>query len=77
MDVASADSFFTQLDKLRLVYEECVKIYKETIPSTERSLNELALELEQKSQALDDVGLFAFAVFRFTLESLQSNFLVF
>ncbi|CAM8905564.1 unnamed protein product [Rhodiola kirilowii] len=55
VDVASADSFFQQLDKLRLVYEECVKIHKETIPSTERSLNELAMELEQKSQTLDDV----------------------
>lgn len=55
VDVASADSFFQQLDKLRLVYEECIKIYRETIPSAERSLNELAMELEQKSQTLDDV----------------------
>uniref|UniRef100_A0A7N1A2Q4 DNA repair protein RAD50 n=1 Tax=Kalanchoe fedtschenkoi TaxID=63787 RepID=A0A7N1A2Q4_KALFE len=55
VDVASADSFFQQLDKLRIVYEEFVKIYSETIPSTEKTLNELAMELELKSQILDDV----------------------
>lgn len=47
--------FFQQLDKLRMVYEEYTKIGKETIPLAEKNLSELTEELEQKSQALDDV----------------------
>lgn len=50
-----ADSFFQQLDKLRMMYEEYNKIGKETIPNEERSLNELTKELDEKTQALDDV----------------------
>ncbi|XAR48806.1 hypothetical protein NMG60_11031756 [Bertholletia excelsa] len=55
VESSNADSCFQQLDKLRVVYEEYAKICKETIPLTEKSLNELNEELEQKSQALDDV----------------------
>ncbi|KAI4378799.1 hypothetical protein MLD38_016230 [Melastoma candidum] len=50
-----ADSFFQQLDKLRMMYEEYNKIRMETIPNEERSLNELNKELDEKTQALDDV----------------------
>ncbi|KAM7261440.1 hypothetical protein ACFE04_008807 [Oxalis oulophora] len=55
VDSSNADSHFQQLDKLRMVYEEFVKIGKETIPLAEKNLQELNEELEQKSQALDDV----------------------
>ncbi|PQQ05555.1 DNA repair protein RAD50 [Prunus yedoensis var. nudiflora] len=51
----SADSFFQQLDKLRMVYEEYVNIGMETIPNAEKELRDLTEEMEQKSQALDDV----------------------
>lgn len=52
---ASADSIFQQLDKLRVVYEEYVKIAKEAIPQAEKDLTELTEELDQKTQALDDI----------------------
>ncbi|KAI3424599.1 Zinc-hook domain-containing protein [Psidium guajava] len=55
MESSNADSYFQQLDKLRLVYEEYTIIKKETIPHTKRSLDEFTKELDQKSQALDDV----------------------
>ncbi|XP_050239038.1 DNA repair protein RAD50 isoform X1 [Quercus robur] len=55
VDSSSADSHFQQLDKLRMVYEEYVKIGMETIPNAEKDLHELTQELDQKSQALDDV----------------------
>lgn len=55
VESSSAESLFLQLDKLRMVYEEYVKIGKETIPLAEKNLNELTEELDQKSQALDDV----------------------
>lgn len=55
---ANADSQFQQLDKLRIIYEEFVKLGKETIPLAEKNLNELTEELDQKSQALDDVSIF-------------------
>ncbi|XP_021888958.1 DNA repair protein RAD50 isoform X2 [Carica papaya] len=51
----NADSFFQQLDKLRMVYEEYIKLGKETIPLSEKNLQELNEELDCKSQALDDV----------------------
>lgn len=54
----SADSFFQQLDKLRMVYEEYVNIGKETIPNAEKELRDLSEEMEQKSQALNDVIIF-------------------
>ncbi|KAF8028011.1 hypothetical protein BT93_E0810 [Corymbia citriodora subsp. variegata] len=55
MESSNADSYFQQLDKLRVVYEEYTKIKKETILHTEKSLVEFTKELDQKSQALDDV----------------------
>ena len=41
VDPSSADSHFQQLDKLHMVYEEYVKIGKETIPNAEKDLHEL------------------------------------
>ncbi|OVA03774.1 DNA repair protein Rad50 [Macleaya cordata] len=52
---SNADSLFQQLDKLRMVYEEYLKLGKETIPQAERNLKELIEDLDQKTQALDDV----------------------
>ena len=75
VDSSSADSHFQQLDKLRMVYEEYVKIGKETIPNAEKDLHELTQELDQKSQALDDViinsGTFCFY---FSLQLSIANF---
>lgn len=55
VESSNAESFFQQLDKLRIVYEDYVKMGKETIPNAERDLRELTEELVQKSNALDDV----------------------
>lgn len=63
-ECSKADSLFQQLDKLRLVYEEYIKISKETIPHAERNLRDLAEDLDQKSQSFDDVSI-CFAMFVF------------
>ncbi|PON95475.1 DNA repair protein Rad50 [Trema orientale] len=55
VESSNADSYFQQLDKLRMVYEEYIKMGKETIPNAEKEVHELNEELDQKSQALDDV----------------------
>ncbi|CAN7115358.1 unnamed protein product [Brassica rapa subsp. narinosa] len=52
---SNADSIFQQLDKLRSVFEEYTKLTDEIIPLAEKSLQEFTEELEQKSEALDDV----------------------
>lgn len=51
------DSSFQQLEKLRIVYEEYTKLWKETIPLAEKNLNKLSAEMDIKSQSLDDVTL--------------------
>ena len=55
VESSEAESNFQQLEKLHLMYEEYNKICKETIPLAERNLIELKAELEQETQALDDV----------------------
>ncbi|XVF37925.1 hypothetical protein REPUB_Repub20aG0053500 [Reevesia pubescens] len=55
VESSNSESHFQQLDKLRMVYEEYVKIGKETIPLAEKTLHELTEELDQKSQAHYDV----------------------
>lgn len=55
VESSDTESHFQQLDKLRMVYEEYVKIGKETIPLAEKTLHELTEELDQKSQAHYDV----------------------
>ncbi|KAJ4907280.1 DNA repair protein RAD50 [Raphanus sativus] len=52
---SNADSIFQQLDNLRSVFEEYTKLTDEIIPLAEKSLQEFTEELEQKSEALDDV----------------------
>ncbi|GMJ01782.1 hypothetical protein like AT2G31970 [Hibiscus trionum] len=55
VESSNADSYFQQLDKLRMVYEEYNKTVKDTIPVAEKTLHELTEELDQKSQAHYDV----------------------
>ncbi|WVZ05499.1 hypothetical protein V8G54_018845 [Vigna mungo] len=55
VESSNAESHFQQLDKLRMVYEEYVRLGKETIPNTEKELQQLKDEMYEKSQALDDV----------------------
>ncbi|KAL8088816.1 hypothetical protein AgCh_038557 [Apium graveolens] len=55
VECSNVDSCFQQLEKLRIVYEEYTKIWKDTIPLTEKNLNELSAEMDMKSQSLDDV----------------------
>ncbi|PIA35916.1 hypothetical protein AQUCO_03400067v1 [Aquilegia coerulea] len=55
VESSNADSNFQQLDRLRMAYEEYLKLGRETIPQTEKKLDELTEDLDQKSQALDDV----------------------
>jgi len=55
VESSNTESHYQQLDKLRMVYEEYVKLSKETIPNAEKELQQLKEELDDKSQALDDV----------------------
>ncbi|XP_022146955.1 DNA repair protein RAD50 [Momordica charantia] len=55
VESSSADSHFQQLDKLRMVFEEHIKLSNETIPNAEKVLHQLNEELDEKSQAFDDV----------------------
>ncbi|XP_073116824.1 DNA repair protein RAD50 isoform X2 [Elaeis guineensis] len=60
IESSNADAHFQQLDKLRMIYEEYIKLGKETIPLAEKSLEELMEDLKQKTQAFDDlVGVLA------------------
>ncbi|XP_057755081.1 DNA repair protein RAD50 [Arachis stenosperma] len=52
---AIADSNYQQLDNLRVVYEEYVKLNEETIPDAESKLQQINEELDCKSQELDDM----------------------
>ncbi|XP_042426943.1 DNA repair protein RAD50-like [Zingiber officinale] len=60
VESSNADTNFQQLDKLRMIYEEYVKLKKETTPLAEKNLEELMEDVTQKSQAFDDlVGVLA------------------
>ncbi|XP_074570260.1 DNA repair protein RAD50 [Curcuma longa] len=60
IESSNADTNFQQLDKLRMIYEEYVKLKKETTPLAEKNLEELMEDVTQKSQAFDDlVGVLA------------------
>lgn len=54
VDSSEADTQFQQLDKLRMVYEEYIKLGKE-IPLAEKNLKDLRDDLDQKSQAYEDL----------------------
>lgn len=64
VESSTADSHFQQLDKL-MVFEEYVKLSNETIPNAEKELHQLNEELDEKSQALDDVITFICCLFFF------------
>ena len=49
MHSSGADASFQQLDKLRSVYDEYVKLGKELIPATDKLLEELTEDRERKS----------------------------
>ncbi|KAF3323696.1 DNA repair protein RAD50 isoform X1 [Carex littledalei] len=60
VECSNADTQFQQLDKLRMIYEEYVKLGKESIPLAKRNIDELTEDLNQKSQEFDDlVGVLA------------------
>ena len=71
MESSSADSDYQQLEKLRIWYEEYVKLSKETIPNAEKELQQVKEELDHKSQALDDV-IIIFS-FKYFLELILSR----
>ena len=50
-----AEAKVQQLEKLRPLYEDYVKLVLKTVPATEKITMELEQELESKSQALNDV----------------------
>ncbi|KFK31167.1 hypothetical protein AALP_AA6G077500 [Arabis alpina] len=54
-EASKADTIFQQLDKLRSVFDEYSKLSSEIIPLAEKALQEHTEELDQKSEALDDV----------------------
>jgi DNA repair protein RAD50 len=62
VECSNADTQFQQLDKLRMIYEEYVKLSKESIPLAKRNIDELTEDLIQKSQEFDDVKLFSYFV---------------
>jgi DNA repair protein RAD50 len=71
VESSGADSDYQQLDKLRMWYEEYVKLGKETIPNAEKELQQAKEDLDHKSQELDDVIIiFSFKYFR---EIILSN----
>ncbi|KAK1259931.1 DNA repair protein RAD50 [Acorus gramineus] len=55
LESSNSESHFQQLDKLRILFEEYVKLAKETIPLAEENLQQLREDLNRKSQALDDI----------------------
>lgn len=58
VECSNADTQFQQLDKLRMIYEEYVKLGKESIPLAKRNIDELTEDLNQKSQEFNDVFFF-------------------
>ncbi|KAF6170589.1 hypothetical protein GIB67_021461 [Kingdonia uniflora] len=55
VESSNAESHFQQLDKLRMAYEEYLKLGNETIPLAEKNIIAFTEDLDQKSQAHDDV----------------------
>ncbi|KAL5992100.1 hypothetical protein ACLOJK_013014 [Asimina triloba] len=60
VESSNAESHFQHLDKLRMIYEEYVKLKNEAIPLAVKNLEELTEDFNQKSQVVDDlVGVLA------------------
>ncbi|KAL6634294.1 hypothetical protein ACP70R_026965 [Stipagrostis hirtigluma subsp. patula] len=55
MESSNAEMHFQQLDKLRIIYEDYVKLGEEAIPLAEKNLNQLLVDESQKAQAFDDL----------------------
>lgn len=70
VECSNSDTQFQQLDKLRMIYEEYVKLGKESIPLAQRNIDELTEDLNQKNQEFDDVNFFL-NLFLFILSSMS------
>lgn len=56
VNYSQAEAKVQQLEKLRPVYEDYVKLVVNTIPTTEKLIADLVQEYENKSHALDDLN---------------------
>ena len=55
-NLSVAEDLFNQLDNLRVIYDEYVKLEKETIPLAEKDLEQLSADKSEKEQISDDVS---------------------
>ncbi|XP_045089469.2 DNA repair protein RAD50-like [Aegilops tauschii subsp. strangulata] len=55
IELSNAEDFFNQLDNLRVVYDEYVKLGKETIPLAEKDLEQLLADESEKAQIFEDL----------------------
>lgn len=53
---SDAEDFFKQLDDLRVIYDEYMKLGKETIPLAEKDLEQLEADASEKEQTCEDVS---------------------
>lgn len=54
-NLSIAEDLFNQLDNLRVIYDEYVKLEKETIPLAEKDLEQLLADESEKAQIFDDL----------------------
>lgn len=55
MESSDAETLFHQLDKLRIIYNDYMKLLEETIPLAEKNLNQRLADESQKAQTFDDL----------------------
>lgn len=55
-NLSNAEDLFNQLDNLRVIYDEYVKLEKETIPLAKKDLEQLRADESEKAQISDDVS---------------------
>ncbi|WVZ75334.1 hypothetical protein U9M48_023400 [Paspalum notatum var. saurae] len=55
MESSNAETVFQQLDKLRTIYDDHMKLLEETIPLAEKNLNRHLTDESQKAQTFDDI----------------------
>jgi DNA repair protein RAD50 len=53
---SDAEDFFKQLDDLRGIYDEYIKLGKETIPLAEKDLEQHLADESEKAQTFEDVS---------------------
>jgi DNA repair protein RAD50 len=75
MEYSEAETFFQQLDKLRTVYDDYMKLVEETIPLAEKNLNQRLADQSQKEQTFDDVSflLLTPSAFNFCTQNLRQE----